>query len=184
MFDVVEDLMTRLGWCRSQCNLTDTESSYGSKSIAITTKTSTFDVPFSAFEESVDETLFSVEPSADDDAHALQDVIYSVLLQVPVDVRRACLPRIVVAGGGGNIPGLKSRIAAELERLVARRGWNVVLNHGSVDNGITTPEVATPVVPLSNGHATQKQEEPPFEKIKTKNLTWNHQHMHNGSFLI
>ncbi|KAF3907945.1 hypothetical protein ABW21_db0206112 [Orbilia brochopaga] len=63
----------------------------------------------------------------DESDYTLPYLVFLALLHCPVDVRAACIPRIVITGGASNILGLKSRILGDLKDLVEERGgWNIV----------------------------------------------------------
>lgn len=63
----------------------------------------------------------------DQDELPLPQLLYKSLLACHIDVRAACLSRIVIVGGPSNIPGLKKRIIDELHALVQENGgWNTV----------------------------------------------------------
>ncbi|KAK6354915.1 hypothetical protein TWF696_004045 [Orbilia brochopaga] len=63
----------------------------------------------------------------DESDYTLPYLVFLALLHCPVDVRAACIPRIVITGGASNIPGLKSRILGDVKDLVEERGgWNIV----------------------------------------------------------
>lgn len=70
----------------------------------------------------------------DDDALPLQHLAYQCLSHLPLDVRGACISRIVITGGPSKIPGLKPRILAEIARLIEKHAWDPVLNYGSATN--------------------------------------------------
>lgn len=67
----------------------------------------------------------------DDHELPLHHLIYRALLSLPIDVRRLCMSRIVITGGTANLPGLKSRILAEVDALIQQRGWDPVRSYGS-----------------------------------------------------
>ncbi|KAF8421456.1 actin-domain-containing protein [Tirmania nivea] len=61
----------------------------------------------------------------DQDELPLPQLLYNSLLACHIDVRAACLSRIVIVGGPSNILGLKKRIIDELYALVQENGgWN------------------------------------------------------------
>ncbi|KAF8435284.1 hypothetical protein BGX38DRAFT_1217512 [Terfezia claveryi] len=63
----------------------------------------------------------------DQDELPLPQLLYKSLLACHIDVRAACLSRIVIVGGPSNILGLKKRIIDELHALVQENGgWNIV----------------------------------------------------------
>ena len=56
---------------------------------------------------------------------------YKTLLRISKDARSICMARVVVTGGGSNIPGIKRRIVEEIEALVRERGWDPVLGQAA-----------------------------------------------------
>ena len=89
----------------------------------------TLNVPFSQFAEPVVTGIFA----ADHDVHEIDDheqplhlLIFKALLSLPPDIRGVCMSRIIITGGGANIPGLKARLLNEVSALVADRGWDPV----------------------------------------------------------
>lgn len=62
----------------------------------------------------------------DDEELPLHQLVYRSLLELPVDVRTMCMPRIVFVGGGSNLLGLKERVLDEVAALVDQFGWNPV----------------------------------------------------------
>ncbi|TGZ84896.1 hypothetical protein EX30DRAFT_337351 [Ascodesmis nigricans] len=61
----------------------------------------------------------------DDDDFPLPRLLYNVLMRCTVEVRAACLKRIVFIGGGSRIPGLQTRTLEELQVLVDTLKWDV-----------------------------------------------------------
>ena len=87
-------------------------------------------LPFSTFSQPVETVLFARNQSLqdlDDHEQSLPFLIYKSLLSLPPDVRGLCISRIIITGGGSNIPGLKSRLVSEVSRLVEQRGWDPVV---------------------------------------------------------
>ncbi|KAK6361564.1 hypothetical protein TWF730_005284 [Orbilia blumenaviensis] len=63
----------------------------------------------------------------DESEYTLPYLVFLALLHCPVDVRAACIPRIVITGGAAGMPGLKSRILGDLREFVEDRGgWELV----------------------------------------------------------
>lgn len=86
-------------------------------------------IPFCHFAKPVESALFPTASSAydfDDHEQPLHILIYKALLLLPPDIRAVCLSRIIVAGGGSNIPGLKIRLLESLTLLIGERGWDPV----------------------------------------------------------
>ncbi|KAF8477345.1 actin-domain-containing protein [Kalaharituber pfeilii] len=74
---------------------------------------------------SADLSSLADDDEPDQDELPIPQLLYNSLLACPIDVRAACLSRIVIVGGPSNIPGLKKRIVDELRGLVEERGgWN------------------------------------------------------------
>jgi len=86
-------------------------------------------LPFSNFAEPCETALFAsdrLSEDFDDEELPLQLLVYRSLLQLPIDIRSVCMPRIVFVGGGSKILGLKERILEEISTLVDRLGWDPV----------------------------------------------------------
>ena len=89
----------------------------------------TLTVPFSQFAEPVVTGIFAVDRDVheiDDHEQPLHLLIFKALLSLPPDIRGVCMSRIIITGGGANIPGLKARLLEEVSALVADRGWDPV----------------------------------------------------------
>lgn len=90
-----------------------------------------FQIPFSHFALPVEAALFARSKTAndiDDNDQPLHILIYKALSRLAPDVRSLCMSRIIITGGGSRIPGLKSRLLAELSASIKTRNWNPV--HG------------------------------------------------------
>ncbi|UKZ55526.1 hypothetical protein TrVGV298_009350 [Trichoderma virens] len=86
----------------------------------------TVEVSFDKLADVCDDTFFalSVAPTEfDDEDFPVHLLIYRHLLQLPMDVRAICMPRIVFTGGCSNILGIKGRIMEEVTSMVKRKGW-------------------------------------------------------------
>ncbi|KKP02710.1 hypothetical protein THAR02_05163 [Trichoderma harzianum] len=86
----------------------------------------TIEVPFDKIADVCDDTFFdlSIAHSAfDDEDFPVHLLIYRHLLQLPMDVRAVCMPRIIFTGGCSNILGIKGRIMEEVTSMVKRKGW-------------------------------------------------------------
>ncbi|KAL8830495.1 MAG: hypothetical protein Q9191_001399 [Dirinaria sp. TL-2023a] len=89
----------------------------------------TLDVPFSYFALPVETALLADgKPTRqlDDHEQAVHLLMFKTLLGLPTDVRSLCMSRIIITGGGSNIPGLKTRLLDEVSALVEERGWGGV----------------------------------------------------------
>lgn len=86
-------------------------------------------LPFEQLAEPCEKTFFDMQyqqSSFDDHELPIHLLVYRSLLQLPMDVRAMCMPRIIFTGGCANVLGLRGRIFDELSRLVQQRGWNPV----------------------------------------------------------
>lgn len=86
-------------------------------------------IPFSQFAIPVEKSLVSkpkTRQETDDQEQPLHLLIYKALLSLQPDVRSICMSRIIITGGGSNIPGLKSRLLEEVSELVQDRKWDPV----------------------------------------------------------
>ncbi|KAF2399440.1 actin-like ATPase domain-containing protein [Trichodelitschia bisporula] len=132
-FEEIEEVMTRIGWCRCGAG----PEGHG-KEIKIPFPTShypnTLDVSFDRLSDPAELALFAPEAAEHDlDDHnlPLPLLTYDTLLHLPVDVRRVCMSRIIITGGVSKLPGIKRRLLADLEALIDKRGWTPVRNYGS-----------------------------------------------------
>lgn len=126
--DEVEEIISRFAWCRSRRT---TESNDTDPSISIPSPFShhqSLAMPFAEFARPVEESLLAKSDAkvCDDHEQPLDLLIYKSLLAQPADVRSLCMSRIIITGGGSNIPGLKSRLLEEVALLVEERGWDPV----------------------------------------------------------
>jgi actin-related protein len=86
-------------------------------------------IPFPQFAEPAEKTFLaknSQKYDLDDHEQPLHHLIFKSLLRLPPDVRSVCMSRIIVTGGGSNIPGLKTRLLDEVSALKEQRGWDAV----------------------------------------------------------
>jgi hypothetical protein len=153
-FEECEDVMTRLAWCKpsdTPAPLSTTSKSphiedeefhdaiqdlitpepEESVSIPLTSTQppTLINIPFSKLAEPCEVALFAQGVGLhdiDDEEIPLHQLIYRSLMELPVEIRSLCMARILVTGGGSNIPGLKNRILGDLHGLVEARGWNPV----------------------------------------------------------
>jgi hypothetical protein len=125
-FAFAEDVTRRMAWCK-------TPSSINSHSTVNIPKPSgagtSLDIPFTKLAEPAETTFFS--PSTDDHDYPLPALVYLTILALPVDLRALCMSRIVLTGPNSGVPGLKTRLLADLSQLIEKRGWDVVENYGS-----------------------------------------------------
>lgn len=136
-FGEVEEIMVRMIWCRKMDNHSQsTESTDEASEITIPLNSrppANLKLPFSKLADPAESIFFPRDAHTDhydDHELPLPILIYRSLLALPIDVRHTCLRRIVFAGGGANIPGLKNRLLAEVTHLIERRGWDPVDNYG------------------------------------------------------
>jgi actin-related protein len=146
-FAECEDIMCRLMWCRlpafksaqRQSQQLDTveeqdesepEHSLQNNVTSIPLRSikppRTIEVSLDRIADICDETFFdlSIAPTTFDDHELpLHLLIYHHLLQLPMDVRAICMPRIIFTGGCSNILGIKERILDEVTSMVNRKGW-------------------------------------------------------------
>lgn len=146
-FAECEDIMCRLMWCRPpafksaqrQSQQLDTveeqdesepehslQNSMASIPLKSTNPPRTIEVSFDRIADICDDTFFdlSIAPTTfDDHEYPLHLLIYHHLLQLPMDVRAICMPRIIFTGGCSNILGIKERIIDEVTSMVKRKGW-------------------------------------------------------------
>jgi hypothetical protein len=150
--DHCEEVMARLAWCRlrsptepstidqlSTLSISDHNDTGNAEDPQITLNarvsvpvssapSSRFvEVPIQDLAEPVEQALFEGDPQVhnlDDDEHPLPLLVYEALLALPPDVRGICMSRIIVTGGGSEIPGLKKRLMDEVAALIERYGWD------------------------------------------------------------
>lgn len=207
-----EEVTSRFAWCEtSKGNTNDIEQRLESINIArdtfdkdnpatgksdretlvsiplISSSSKAVDLPFSAFQKPVETALLAsktIPYDLDDQEQPIPFLLYKALLSLPPDVRGICMARIVITGGGSEIPGLKSRIVSEVSAMVKQRGWDPVWGRAAdkyrgmkaeiarkntEDNG-QPPKMASPPVPA----ALEPQVPDPIEdKLKRKEVKLN-----------
>lgn len=92
----------------------------------------TVKIPLSTLAEPCERILFASQTELqdlDDEELPLHVLMYQSLLQLPVDARSICMSRIILVGGGSNIPGLRNRLLDELKNFIEKKGWNPVQGH-------------------------------------------------------
>ncbi|KAF2832479.1 actin-related protein-like protein RO7 [Ophiobolus disseminans] len=153
-FDEAEEVLTRVGWCKQNPRsnrrtvyfpareapvLEEFEDAVESPPPTVTvpfpkhTPPTELRVPFVSLAKPAEAALFAPEMTLsefDDEDLPLHYLMYRTLVQLPVDVRRLCMSRIIITGGVSNLPGLKTRLLKELEALVQIRGWDIVKSYG------------------------------------------------------
>ncbi|KAL6715341.1 hypothetical protein ACLMJK_007607 [Lecanora helva] len=148
-----EEVTTRMAWCqdRKASNHTPSPNQADQPSIAEdnppqppttqasnhdlislpspTTLTQPITLPFTSLTHPIKNALFTTSQNPyteDDNDQPLHNLLYTSLLHLPPDIRALCMSRIIITGGGSNIPGLKSRLLDELTAMVEQRGWDPV----------------------------------------------------------
>lgn len=90
---------------------------------------------FSQLADACENTYFEQREGApntfDDEELPIHWLVYQHLLRLPLDVRAACMSRIVFTGGSSRVLGIKGRIFDELAGLVRKRGWDPVTGKGA-----------------------------------------------------
>lgn len=121
----VEEIMERLGYLLAHTGIHDED-----KDMSIPLSGHNLKIPFSKLSTPAETTFLapttttsSTPKIADDDDTPLPLLLYDALLHSAVDVRAACVSRIVFVGGGSRIPGLQARMVKELQAIVNDRGW-------------------------------------------------------------
>lgn len=128
----VEEVLSRVGWCRGFGE--EAVASGNDSTIEIPLSTTTpptkLKLAFSRLSEPAEKTFFarttapSISPDyPDDDDFPIPQLVYEALKDSPIDVRAACMQRIIIVGGGSLVPGLKKRIVDEVRSLVETAGW-------------------------------------------------------------
>jgi actin-related protein len=153
-FEEAEDVLTRVGWCKANPRsnrrtlyfpareapvLEEFEDAVESPPPTITvpfpkhTPPTELKISFASLAKPAEAALFAPDMTLsefDDEELPLHHLIYRALVQLPVDVRRLCMSRIVITGGVSNLPGLKTRLLKELEALIQIKGWDIVKSYG------------------------------------------------------
>jgi actin-related protein len=153
-FEEANEVLERVGWCKSNPRsnrrtlyfpareapvLEEFEDAIESPPPAVTvpfpkhTPPTALRIAFASLAKPAEAALFAPEMTLsefDDQDLPLHYLIYRTLVQLPVDVRRLCMSRIIITGGTSNLPGIKTRILKELEALVQARGWDPVRSYG------------------------------------------------------
>ncbi|KAK5115242.1 hypothetical protein LTR62_001442 [Meristemomyces frigidus] len=147
-----EEIVERMGWCQpkrvsngdSSALIADTST----KLIPLPRPTSkSLPVPLATLAQPAESTFFPStstpeKPTSDhhdDNDIPLHHLTYSVLLHLPVDLRAACLERIIITGGVSKLPGVKQRLISEIHALVQTRVWDPVSHYGSAGEKRTAP---------------------------------------------
>lgn len=156
-FEECEDIMCRLMWCRSsrlrssqrQSTILETVEEQDESEAETPQPSGThspgvvhvpinssnpptkLEIPFEKLADICDEAFFKTSaPPPDDEELPLDSLVYQHLLQLPLDVRATCMPRIIFTGGCSNILAIKERIIDEVTSIVNKRGWEPVTGKG------------------------------------------------------
>ena len=125
-----EDVTRRMVWCKPRITSDEQESEDPTIDIPPPEDTSPgLSVPFSHLAQPAEKSFFQ-QPTDDHDL-ALPELMFNTLLTLPVDLRALCMSRIVLTGPHSKVPGLKTRLLAELSQLIEKRGWDIVESYGS-----------------------------------------------------
>jgi actin-related protein len=154
-FEEAEEVLTRVGWCKTKPKsnrntlyfpareapvLEEFEDAVEAPEPSVTipfpknTPPTEINITFADLAKPAETALFAQNASLsefDDHELPLHYLVYRALLSLPIDVRRLCMSRIVITGGVSNLPGLKTRILAEVDALIQKRGWDPVRSYGS-----------------------------------------------------
>ncbi len=147
-FEECEEVMMRTAWCKPTPGPSNSplSSEYGefaemeklglwdrrktdSVMLRSTQPPMKLDIPFSDWAEPLEFAFFAKgieEQELDDEELPLHLLVYRCLLRLPVDVRSTVMSRIAFTGGASAIPGLKTRVMAEVQRLLDEGGWDPV----------------------------------------------------------
>ena len=124
-----EDVIRRMAWCKPRNTGDDHEAEDATINIPPPNDASPdLSIPFSQLARPAETTFF--QPLTDDHDLPLPELMFNTLLTLPVDLRALCMSRIVLTGPHSNIPGLKTRLLAELSQIIEKRGWDVVESYG------------------------------------------------------
>lgn len=124
-----ENVIRRMAWCRPRKIGDEHEPEDATINIPAPNDASPdFFIPFLQLAQPSEKTFF--QPPTDDHDLPLPELMFNTLLTLPVDLRALCMSRIVLTGPHSNIPGLKTRLLAELSQLVEKRGWDIVESYG------------------------------------------------------
>uniref|UniRef100_A0A093XVH1 Actin-related protein 10 n=1 Tax=Talaromyces marneffei PM1 TaxID=1077442 RepID=A0A093XVH1_TALMA len=125
-FEYCEEAVSRFAWCKFAAEDEDLN-----KDVSIPSPSSPdaeyIQVSFSQFAKPVEANFFATgtdEHELDDDETPIHNIVYNALLELPPDIRGACMSRIIFVGGGSRIPGIRQRILNEVSLLVAEHGWD------------------------------------------------------------
>lgn len=125
-FEYCEEVVSRFAWCKFAPEDEDLN-----KDVSIPSPSNPdseyVQVPFSQFAKPVEVNFFATgtdEHELDDDETPIHNLVYNALLELPPDIRGACMSRVIFVGGGSRIPGIRQRILNEVSSLVAEHAWD------------------------------------------------------------
>ncbi|RPA83553.1 actin-like ATPase domain-containing protein [Ascobolus immersus RN42] len=138
--DELDEIVARGCWCRTKGEgaIDDGEEDDLDQSYTIPLPDSSPKAPveimFDRLSLPVESTFFrpleSLNGPADvEDDPTLPQHIYDTLLSLPIDVRAACLNKIIFVGETASVPGLQTRVIHELHDIIRRNGWKKVKKH-------------------------------------------------------
>jgi actin-related protein len=124
-----ENVLRRMAWCKPRKTGDDHQPEDATMNIPPPNETSPdLSIQFSQLAQPAETTFF--QPLTDDHDLPLPELMFNTLLTLPVDLRALCMARTVLTGPHSKIPGLKTRLLAELSQLIEKRGWDVVESYG------------------------------------------------------
>ena len=123
--EYLENVLARLGRCSPQ-DTSEQKQEVIEADWPASTISYAIRFPLDVISGSVERDFYSKEAHPDDQDEGIANLVYKTLLNLSPDVRGECMSRIVVVGGGSQIPGVKDRLLAETQQLVDRYGWNGV----------------------------------------------------------
>ncbi|KAL8685437.1 MAG: hypothetical protein Q9218_007760 [Villophora microphyllina] len=210
-FDFAEEVTSRIAWCPTGKNIDGPTSQEDDPAKTPTQETitdagppnssnalddskisipsplpprKTLEIPFPELAQPVESILLAPNNNPhdlDDHEQPLPQLIYTALLYLPPDVRSVCTARMIITGGGSQIPGLKTRLLNELKRIVGSRGWDGVYGKiaderrdrlKEVNNGLHGPDTAVKDVashsePQMTDEITEKLEQGKAKRMRT-----------------
>ncbi|KKY18532.1 putative actin-related protein [Phaeomoniella chlamydospora] len=132
-FDFAEEVIVRLGWCRTIIGEPSSEALGTEQTVQIEMPSGSqlpvLETTRRALSQPVETALFASgfsRQDLDDEELPLPQLVFRALTVLPPDVRGICMSRIIFTGGGSNIPGLSKRVLDEVATLMSSYGWNNV----------------------------------------------------------
>lgn len=179
----VEEVLSRVGWCRGFGEVVAIDNdSIIEIPLSTTTPPTTLELDFSRLSEPAEKTFFArtTTPFAsldypDDDDFPLPQLVYEALKDSPIDVRAACMQRIIIVGGGSLVPGLKKRIVDEVRSIVETAGWEKGQRRdkrNSTPHSAPTPKLDPPKV-VEFKPERQIHSEDEGETTEEENYEWH-----------